>query len=336
MKKYLFAFIALIAASAALFCGHAEAASHFSPEHLLLIGVVINEASLEAAKTGFNTVFQNSLNGTPTPLRDRLAMVVKSTTAMEAYKWLGQFPGLREWIGDRVVKDLDVEGFIIRNRDFENTVSVDRNAFQDDQLGLYSTQFAGLGEAAAIFPDQALGDLLRTVFEAKGYDGVAFCHTLHPNGKLAKWSNKGNKKLSAASYKAARAAMLSLTNDEGRSLRVMPNLLMVSPDNETAANELVRAEKSAGGATNVYYNQADVLVVPELAAHPEWWFLASTSRVVKPLIYQERQAPQFTALDKPTDANVFFKKQFIYGVDLRGNAGFGLPQLLWGSTGEVA
>ena len=38
---------------------------------------------------------------------------------------------------------------------------------------------------------------------------------------------------------------------------------------------------------------------------------------------------------KPGDDNVFFKKEFIYGVDARCNAGYGLWQLAFGSTGEA-
>ena len=36
------------------------------------------------------------------------------------------------------------------------------------------------------------------------------------------------------------------------------------------------------------------------------------------------------------DDNVFFEKKYIYGVDSRDNAGYGLWQLAYGSTGEEA
>jgi phage major head subunit gpT-like protein len=41
-------------------------------------------------------------------------------------------------------------------------------------------------------------------------------------------------------------------------------------------------------------------------------------------------------MDSSTDQNVFMKKQFLYGVDCRDNAGFGLWQMAYGSTGETA
>ena len=61
------------------------------------------------------------------------------------------------------------------------------------------------------------------------------------------------------------------------------------------------------------------------------WFLMCTKRPIKPIIYQERKAPNFVAKDKETDDNVFDRKEYLYGVDMRCNVGYGLPQLAWGS-----
>lgn len=61
------------------------------------------------------------------------------------------------------------------------------------------------------------------------------------------------------------------------------------------------------------------------------WFLLSTSRTVKPIIYQERKALEFTNKDRPTDDNVFNLKQFLYGAEMRCNVGYGFPQMAYGS-----
>lgn len=61
------------------------------------------------------------------------------------------------------------------------------------------------------------------------------------------------------------------------------------------------------------------------------WFLMNTRRAIKPLIYQERKKPQFVAKDKPTDDNVFDRKEYVYGTDLRCNVGFGFWQMAFGS-----
>jgi phage major head subunit gpT-like protein len=61
------------------------------------------------------------------------------------------------------------------------------------------------------------------------------------------------------------------------------------------------------------------------------WFLICSKRPIKPIIYQERKAPNFVSKDKETDDNVFNRKEYLYGVDMRCNVGYGLPQLAWGS-----
>ena len=71
--------------------------------------------------------------------------------------------------------------------------------------------------------------------------------------------------LTSDSYAAARAAMVSLTDEAGSSLGIMPNLLVVPPTLEGTARKLLKNETNAAGATNEWYGTADVLMVPYLA-----------------------------------------------------------------------
>ena len=61
------------------------------------------------------------------------------------------------------------------------------------------------------------------------------------------------------------------------------------------------------------------------------WFLLSTKRSLKPIIFQDREKPVFVAKDNPADHNVFTNKEFQYGVDARYNVGYGFWQMGWGS-----
>lgn len=61
------------------------------------------------------------------------------------------------------------------------------------------------------------------------------------------------------------------------------------------------------------------------------WYLIDTSRPIKPIIYQKREDYDFRALDNPDDPNVFHRDEFLYGSSGRGNAGFALWQLAYGS-----
>jgi phage major head subunit gpT-like protein len=72
--------------------------------------------------------------------------------------------------------------------------------------------------------------------------------------------------LDETNYAAARAAFLSFKSDEGRPLGIGRKIVLVVPPSlEGAALKLVQAEAMANGATNIYRNTAEVLVVPWLA-----------------------------------------------------------------------
>lgn len=61
------------------------------------------------------------------------------------------------------------------------------------------------------------------------------------------------------------------------------------------------------------------------------WYLLDTSRAIKPLLFQKRTDYVLTKLDNESDANVFMRDRFVYGVRARCNAGFALWQLAYGS-----
>lgn len=70
--------------------------------------------------------------------------------------------------------------------------------------------------------------------------------------------------LDAAGYEAARASMRSRKSNAGVPLPIVPNLLVVPPTLEGAAVRLLKSQVDAAGASNPWYNTADVLVVPWL------------------------------------------------------------------------
>lgn len=65
------------------------------------------------------------------------------------------------------------------------------------------------------------------------------------------------------------------------------------------------------------------------------WYLLCTTLPLKPLIFQRRRPYTFVALDRETDENVFKRGEYLYGVDARVNAGYGLWQLAFGSKLEL-
>lgn len=154
----------------------------------------INRANLRTLFTGYQAAFQGAFDGAP---RDyaQIALEVPSTTAEETYAWLGQTTGFREWLGDRVIQNLKSHNYTIRNKSFENTVGVPREAIEDDQYGVYTPLMAQIGQDAAEHPAGMVFDLLKNGFATAGYDGQFFFDTDHPvvdaNGVEQSVSNTG-------------------------------------------------------------------------------------------------------------------------------------------------
>lgn len=154
--------------------------------------MIVNAANLRTLYTSFSTAYQGGFSGVA-PLYPRVALTVPSTTRAQEYGWLGEFPQVREWIGDRVVRDLDANSYTIRNREFESTVSVKAPDIEDDNVGLYVPMFQELGRSAAAFPDVLAWSLLKAGFSSPCYDKQYFFDTDHPvldeNGQTVSVAN---------------------------------------------------------------------------------------------------------------------------------------------------
>jgi phage major head subunit gpT-like protein len=78
---------------------------------------------------------------------------------------------------------------------------------------------------------------------------------------------------------------------------------------------------------NTYRGSAKLIVVPELQAAPTTWYLFDTTKAVKPLIFQQREAPSFVYRVSEQDPMVFDQHRYVYGVEARGAFGWSLPFL---------
>lgn len=71
--------------------------------------------------TGLKTTFNKSLNETEATWQ-KIATEVPSTGKAENYAWLGKFPKLRKWVGEKVIKRLEGHGYTVVNDDYESTI----------------------------------------------------------------------------------------------------------------------------------------------------------------------------------------------------------------------
>lgn len=299
--------------------------------------MLVNGANLGAVFTNLKTTFNKAFD-TAVVQWERTAMRVPSSGSQVNYAWLENFPQMRKWLGDKAIKALAAHGYTVVNDDWESTVEVDRNSIEDDQVGIYVPQAQMAGWAARNWPDAMLATLKNGAFTGLCYDGQYFYDTDHPVAGSTK-SNKGTAVLSVttqalalAGYGAARTAIMTMTDDDGAPLGLVPDLLEVPPALESVARILCEKDKLVDNSPNPYQGTAQVLVNPRLTSSTAW-FLHVTGMPIKPFVHQERTAPKFVSQTDLSSDNVFLRKKFRFGVEARGAAGYGLWQMSYGSTG---
>lgn len=218
--------------------------------------MIVNQAAILALSKSFRTLFLEAYAQAKAEW-EAVAMLVPSGTRDHEYGWLGGFPKMEEWVGDRVISALKAHKYTIVNKDWANGVEVKRSDIADDNYGVYNPTVQMIGHEAKMHPNELVFDLLKNGFSQLCFDGQPFFDTDHPVG------------------------------------------------------ESVASNNMAGSGTA--------------------WYLLCTDYPIKPIIFQMREQPNFTALDKLTDDTVFTRGKFKYGADYRGNSGYGLWQLAVGS-----
>lgn len=215
--------------------------------------------------TSFKSSYQRGY-ASKEQLYSRVATIVPSSSGSNTYAWLGDFDGMREWLGARLIKELSKHGYTITNKQFELTIGVKATDIKDDNVGIYTPRFIGMGESAASHPDELVFGLLKSGFEQDCYDGQPFFDHDHPT--------------------------------------------------------------EVNGTEDVYSNMQDGAGEP--------WYLLDTSRHLKPLIWQPREAAEFESKEDSSNSDyVFNNDKYLYGIDARYNAGFGFPQMAFASKADL-
>lgn len=143
--------------------------------------MIINQAGLEALFTAIKTAFNKGLKNAET-YWEKIATPVPSSTRENKYTWLGEFPRLRKWIGDRQVKNLAAHDYSIKNEPYEGTIGVPRDDIEDDTYGVFAPLYEEMGYAAATHPDELVFELLPKGFTSLCFDGQNYFDTDHPVG----------------------------------------------------------------------------------------------------------------------------------------------------------
>ena len=298
----------------------------------------VTPAALDAINYTFSLAFQRGLVSAET-FYAKIVSEMPSVGRENRYAWLDRLPAMREWLGERVIQNASAREFTVVNKNYEETVRVDRNQIEDDQVGVFSPVVEMLGYAVKVLPDQLTTSLILSGESTLCHDGQYFFDTDHPldmddSGSATQANLLTSLPLTEANYATARAQMRSFKGKDGTPLNINPTVLMVHPDQEGIARKILTGEfipstvtqgavSGAAAGTNIWKGSADLIVNPYLTTTGEWYLL-DCSKPIKPFVYQKRRPAQLVPMTDPSSPEVFKNRQFLWGVDSREAAGLGL------------
>jgi phage major head subunit gpT-like protein len=310
---------------------------------------------IQNLQVGFSKIFETAWRDTP-QYWNRCCMVVSSSTKINTYGWMQRLAKMREWVGPRVLQNLNTRSASITNRDFEVSLEVPRNDIEDDQLGIFNPRAAEMGRATGYIWNQlwlqallagdsatlsAAAAIVDSSNPAQGlaFDGIDFFHATNHNLGGGVIANKGSEELTPAGWEAVKEKMRNYKGEDGRHLGVLATgkPLIVVPATggyERACKNLFGRELTASGSNNTFFGEAEWIVVPELPS-TVGWYVFDNSAPVKAFIMQKRKEAQLVSKTSVSDENVFWLNQFVWGADCRGECGYGPFFLAYHATGTT-
>ena len=269
-----------------------------------------------------------------------------SNQESEAYKWLGQAPAMREWIGGRQARALRDAGVTITNKTFEATLEVLLDEIRRDKTGQVMVRVRELAQRTNAHWAKLLTDLIIAGESTACYDGQYFFDTDHQEQDSATQSNDITSDITTTTAPTAgefeTAILKSMEaiigfvddtnepmNETAKSFLVMVPVPFMSAAAAAIGSEII-VDSSTSRTNRILTLGSLGGFTVELAVNARltWTTKFATFRTdaeTKALIRQEEEAVTVDALAEGSEEE-FKNKRHLYGVKAIRNVGYGYWQ----------
>jgi phage major head subunit gpT-like protein len=110
--------------------------------------MAIDIASAQVKLRDLTAKFDNRVSAA-TPFYPNVCYDASSVRTSEKYGWIGNMPGMREWLGERQFSELRAANFVLENKHWESSLLIKKTDLADDNLGQYGPVLEQLGIEAA-------------------------------------------------------------------------------------------------------------------------------------------------------------------------------------------
>ena len=274
----------------------------------------------------------NLAMGRPPAMIDALFKVENSTRYEEQYQGLGAQGLVPPFNGTVPYTDFDAGYRVdIRNYEFAQGLQIERRLVDDDQGNQITGRAQNMADAfnqtqetdaAAIFINGFTDSgTNRMGASTNGADGVALLSAAHPYSPAdtgTTQANEGTLALTIDNLDTTRQNMRNFTDDAGQLMGINPDTLLVPPELERTATQLVseRAIYEPGSAqfdVNIFSGRFRPVVWNRLT-DADAWFLIDSTLMKQHLIWQWRVRPEFAQADDFDGLTAKYRGYMRYGI----------------------
>lgn len=264
--------------------------------------MAIDIASAQVKLRDLTAKFDNRV-AAATPFYPSVCYDASSVRTSEKYGWIGNMPGMREWLGERQFSELRAANFVLENKHWESSLLIKKTDLADDNLGQYGPVLEQLGIEAAHHPDELWFSVLEQGESTACFDGQFFFDTDHV------WGNSGTQSNDITSTVVSTSAptvaeiktairkmirtMLAFKNDQGKlynrpTVGRLNDLTLLVP---LALRDLVYdalESELISNSSNVVVDRPNIVSSPYLTSDVKL-YLFKTGEAVKPFVFQRRE-----------------------------------------------
>lgn len=269
----------------------------------------------------------------------RLAMRFASSQESETYRWLGQVPQVREWVGGRKVQPLRSQGVTIVNKVWESTIRIDADEQRRDQTGQIMVRINELARRVATHPNKLLTDLMLNGLSQLGYDGLPYFSTAHSEGDSGTQSNSIGVDVGTTTAPtsdemqqaivSAIAQIIGFKDDQGEPLNEAAREFQVMvPMSFLSATLIALSSQQIDSSSNPLAGDQPFRIGWVANPRLTWtdkFAVFRTDGPARPFIFQEELPVQIQALAEGSELEIN-ENQHQYGVKAVHEAGYGFWQ----------
>ena len=283
---------------------------------------------------------------------EALSNYFTSDQESETYKWLGQVPVMRDWVGGRQAKGFTTNGLTIENKHFEATLEIPLVDLRRDKTGQINVRVNELADRTNTHWAQLLSKLIIGGESTVCYDGQYYFDTDHKDatgpvqsnkigitlndyksqidgGKVGNPDNPSEAALRLAILRTIQQ-ILSFKDDQGEPINENASkfLVVVPTSLWYVARAAVSVPLTIGGASNAVKVLDEIDISISQNPRLDWsdkFAVFRTDSSVKSFIRQEEKGIQLKAIAEGSELEFKHDKHW-YGVDTWRNVGYGFWQ----------